>query len=221
MTAAIHERTMLIVPMEDDEQLYSRWASGEREAGETLIERHLDTVGRFLANKCPQPSQLEDLVATVFEQCAKNLGRFEGRSSFRTYLLGIAYNVARDELKRHVRAPSFDETVTSLAGISDSPSAVVAVRQEQALLLQALRRLPFAPQAVLELHFFEELSRAEVAEVLELPEGTVASRVRRAKLELRNALEALADNPALLQATVTELSSWVADLRARLRSSAE
>ena len=47
---------MDVVPMEADEQLYARWASGERNAGETLIERHLDTVGRFLANKCPDLS---------------------------------------------------------------------------------------------------------------------------------------------------------------------
>ena len=89
------------------------------------------------------------------------------------------------------------------------------------MLLQALRHLPFALQAVLELHFFEELSRAEVALILELPEGTVAGRLRKAKAELRTELEALADNPALLQATVTDLPSWVADLRARLYGSAD
>ncbi len=212
---------MGVVSMQDDEHLYARWAGGERDAGERLIERHLDTVGRFLANKCPDPSRLEDLVATVFERCARSLGRFGQRSSFRTYLLGIAYNVARDDLKRHVRSPKFDETLTSLASVSSSPSAIIAVREEQALLLQALRQLPFALQAVLELHFFEELSRAQVAEVLELPEGTVASRLRKAKLELRNELEAVAANPALLQATVTKLPTWVANLRARLLGSAD
>ena len=84
--------------MDEDARLYERWSGGERRAGEQLIERHLDTVGRFLANKCPDPSRLEDLVASVFERCAKSLGRFDGRSTFRTYLLGIAYNVTRDEL---------------------------------------------------------------------------------------------------------------------------
>ncbi|MBV1857839.1 MAG: sigma-70 family RNA polymerase sigma factor [Nannocystaceae bacterium] len=216
MTAALQTRTMGVTPVQHDEDLYAQWAAGERKAGETLIERHLDTVGRFLANKCPDPSRLEDLVATVFERCAKSLGRFGGRSSFRTYLLGIAYNVARDDLKRHVRSPKFDETLTSIASISSSPSAIVAVREEQAMLLQALRQLPFALQAVLELHYFEEMSRAEVAQVLELPEGTVASRLRKAKAELRTELEALADNPELREATVTDLASWVADLRTRL-----
>ena len=93
MTAAIKKQAARTVPREDDEQLYRRWAEGERKAGETLIERHLDTVGRFLANKCPNPPRLEDLVATVFERCAKSLGRFGGRSSFRTYLLGIALSL--------------------------------------------------------------------------------------------------------------------------------
>lgn len=215
MTAA-RRATLVPAPVDEDRQLYDRWSAGERSAGEQLIERHLDTVGRFLANKCPTPSGLEDLVASVFERCAKSLGRFEGRSTFRTYLLGIAYNVARDELKRHVRAPAFDEAKTSIADVSDSPSAVVAVRQEQALLLQALRRLPFGLQAVLELHVFEDLSRAEVSELLELPAGTVASRLRRAKAELRTALEAVIEDPGLRATTITNLDGWIADLRERL-----
>jgi RNA polymerase sigma-70 factor (ECF subfamily) len=203
-------------PVNEDEQLYRRWADGDRRAGERLIERHLDTVGRFLANKCPDPSQLEDLIAMTFERCAKSLGRFDARSTFRTYLLGIAYNVARDELKRYTRAPTFDETVTSLAAVSNSPSAIVAVRQEQALLLQALRQLPFALQAVLELHYFEDLSRTEMASLLELPPGTVAGRLRRAKDQLRTALDALVADPKLHASTVTKLDDWLADLRKRL-----
>ena len=216
MTAARKRSTIAMVAVEDDEQLYRRWANGERSAGERLIERHLDTVGRFLANKAPDPSRLEDLVATVFEKCAKGLGAFEGRSSFRTYLLGIAYNVLRDELKRHTRAPSLDETVTSLASVSDSPSAVVSAREEQALLLQALRELPVALQVILELHFFEDLSRSEVARLLGVPEGTAASRLRRAKVELERVLESLSADPAALRSTLTKLDDWVAQLRSRL-----
>ena len=214
MTAAARQATLSLV--DEDARLYERWSGSERRAGEQLIERHLDTVGRFLANKCPDPSRLEDLVASVFERCAKSLGRFDGRSTFRTYLLGIAYNVTRDELKRHIRAPSFDESVTSLASVSNSPSAIVAVRQEQALLLAALRELPFALQAVLELHYFEDLSRSEMASLLEIPAGTVASRLRKAKDELRTALDALAADPSLRASTVTRLDDWLADLRTRL-----
>lgn len=216
MTAAARRVTLTPVPVDDDAQLYHRWVAGERSAGERLIERHLDTVGRFLANKCPDPSRLEDLVSTVFERCAKSLGRFDGRSSFRTYLLGIAYNVCRDELKRHLRAPSFDETITSIASICESPSAIVAVRQEQALLLQGLRRLPFALQAVLELHYFEDLSRAEMAELLQLPPGTVATRMRKAKRDLERALNELSADPSTIASTVTKLEDWVAELRQRL-----
>ena len=216
MTAAARRETLVPVPVEDDARLYERWASGERSAGEQLIERHLDTVGRFLANKCPDPARLEDLVGMVFERCARSVGRFDGRSTFRTYLLGIAYNVCRDELKRHVRTPTFDETLTSVACVSESPSAIVAVRQEQALLLQGLRTLPFALQAVLELHYFEDLSRAEMAEVLQLPPGTVATRMRKARDELRRALEGFAADPGTLETTVSKLDDWLADLRRRL-----
>ena len=92
----------------------------------------------------------------------------------------------------------------------------MAVRQEQALLLAALRELPFALQAVLELHYFEDLSRSEMASLLEIPAGTVASRLRKAKDELRTALDALAADPSLRASTVTRLDDWLADLRTRL-----
>lgn len=216
MTAALRHATIVPDAVDEDAELYARWTKGERGAGEQLIERNLDRVGRFLANKCPDSALLEDMVATTFERCAKSLGRFDGRSTFRTYLLGIAYNVARDALKRQARTPAFDETVTSVASVSSSPSAVVAVRQEQALLLAALRQLPFALQAVLELHFFEDLSRSETAALLELPPGTVASRLRRAKTELRAALDSLAQDPKLHASTITKLDDWLAELRARL-----
>ncbi len=202
-------------PPEPDSALYERWADGDRVAGEMLIDRHLDTVGRFIANKCADPSGLEDLVAVVFEQCAKSLGRFRGTSSFRTYLLGIALNVVRDHLKRRARAPQFDEE-RSIADLSPSPSAVLAQRREQSILLQALRTLPFSLQVVLELHFFEDLSQREVSEVLEIPAGTVASRLRRAKEALRTAIETVARDPAESTATLTRLDDWVADLRHEL-----
>ena len=64
-------------------------------------------------------------------------------------------------------------------------------------------------QAVLELHYFEDLSRSEMATLLEIPGGTVASRLRKAKEALREALESIAAEPRLRASTVTKLDDWL------------
>lgn len=79
-----------------DAALYAAWADGERRAGERLIDRHLVAVARFFANKTGASADADDLVATTFERVADKLGRWERRSSFRTYLMGIAINVWRE-----------------------------------------------------------------------------------------------------------------------------
>jgi RNA polymerase sigma-70 factor (ECF subfamily) len=69
---------------------------------------------------------------------------------------------------------------------------------------------------VLELHFFEDLSRAEAAEILQLPPGTVASRLGKAKNELAAQIEQLASTPAQATTTLRGLDGWVAQLRATM-----
>jgi RNA polymerase sigma-70 factor (ECF subfamily) len=198
-----------------DLELYRAWAAGDRDAGASLIDRHLVAVSRFFANKTTATAEHDDLVAMTFERCAKSLGGFRGDGSFRGYLLGIARFVLVDELRR--RTPDLALGTFSVADLGPSPSRVAAERDEQRLLLAGLRAIPLEYQLALELHFFEELSREEAAAVLGIPAGTVASRLRRGRELLAQAIEALAGSPALANATVTGLDGWAADLRAQLQ----
>jgi RNA polymerase sigma-70 factor (ECF subfamily) len=92
---------------------------------------------------------------------------------------------------------------------SDSPSRFAAERQEQAQVLDALHRLPLDLQITLELHYWEEMTVAEIAVVLEIPVGTVKSRLHRARDRLRELLadEGLSD--AWLQATFSALKGTI------------
>lgn len=120
----------------------------------------------------------------------------------------------RDELRK--RAPDVGLGSISVADLGPSPSRIAAERDEQRLLLAGLRAIPFEYQIALELHFFEELSRAEGAALLGIPPGTLASRIRRGRELLAAAIEQLAGSIALANATVTALDAWARELRARI-----
>lgn len=204
-----------------DDRLYREWAGGDNNAGSRLVDRYLRPLARFFANKVTDAGHAEELVAEAFEICARKLGDWSGTGSFRSYLFGIAHNVLRNYLRhkrRHGR--EIDPETDAIAGLGPSPATVVGNRREQRLLLEGLRRIPIEYQLVLELSYFEQMSRTEIAEAIALPVGTVASRLRRAHELLTDQLAALADQPELLHSTVHGLGEWAAELRAQLGAGA-
>jgi len=198
-----------------DEQLYSAWASGDRRAGTALVERWLRPIGRFFASKLVDDAEVEDAASRVFEILAKNLGAFRGEGSFRAYLFGIAYNVLREQWRARRHEP-IDFEASALRDLAASPPSVVAARDEQRLVLEALRAIPLEYQTVLELSYFEALSRTEIAAALGMPAGTVASRLRRAHELLDARIGELAATPDLARTTRSDLAKWAAELRGRL-----
>ena len=206
--------------MDTDDELYAAWEAGDRDAGSRLVDRHLEGVGRFFANKVANPADTEELVGETFEVCAKTLGRFGRNSAFRTYLFGIARNVLRDYIKKKGRRPKegdVDFHVTSIRDLAPSASVIVGEHKEQALLLEALRAIPLAYQMVIELSFFEGMTQAEIGQVLQMPPGTVASRIRKGKSLLFAQIERLADSPGVLESTMHGLADWAASIQAQLR----
>ena len=97
-----------------------------------------------------------------------------------------------------------------------SPTQVLAARQEQRLLLLALRRLPVDHQVALELHYWEGLTAAEIGAVLDLPLGTAKTRIRRGRALLEVQLRGIADSPELLHSTLANLEGWARQLRAQV-----
>jgi RNA polymerase sigma factor (sigma-70 family) len=199
----------------DDIELLAAWRAGDRHAGSSLFSRHFEGVRRFFVNKLG--SDTEDLVQRTFLICAE-VGRvgFEGRSSFRTYLLGIAHNVLREHLRRRHRTHAIDLESQSIVDLAPGPSTLLAGRVEHRLLLEALRTLPLRYQILLELYFWEKLTGPELGEILGVPENTARSRVRRGKVLLREAVLALQASPTALESTATDLEKWAAELRGAL-----
>lgn len=201
--------------MTSDLELLEAWRSGDRTAGSQLFERHFDSICRFFANKIQ--SDVDDLVQRTFAACVEGKERFRGQSSFRTYLFGVAHNVLRSHLrKRRREGERFDFGLTSVFDLGLSPTTLIAQAKEQQLTLQALRRIPLDHQIVLELYYWEDMTAPELAEVLEIPEGTVRGRIRRAKQLLEEQLSLLAENDVDLESTLGNLDSWAKSLRAKI-----
>lgn len=204
-------------PVEDANQsdlaLLDAWRGGDRRAGSALFLRHYTLVNRFFRSKA-NAADVADLIQSTFVACIEGKDRYEGTGAFKSYLLGIAFR----RLCRHYRsaqrfAARVDFASVSACDLAPSPSQLVAARQEQRLILAALRRIPLAHQVLLELIFWEDFTAADAAAVLEIPLGTAKSRIRRAQQLLREQLAALADSPAQLATTMTQLDDWARGLR--------
>jgi RNA polymerase sigma-70 factor (ECF subfamily) len=200
--------------METDFELLDAWQKGDAAAGSSLFARHFDSVFRFFDRKVQ--GDASDLVQLTFLACVEAGPSFRRHASFRTFLFAIA----RNQLYRHWRdrrgGKEVDFGATSLADLGPTPSRLALDKQQHRLLLEALRAVPLEQQILVELHYWEGMSGPDLAEVLEIPEGTVRSRLRLAREALEQQVARLADSPALLQSTVSDLDGWAASLRLEL-----
>lgn len=171
----------------DDAELLEAWRAGDTVAGEALFRRWLPLVYRFFRHKAAEG--VDDLVQRTFMACVVARDDIRDSSSFRAYLLCIARNQLYAQLRGDRRVQ--DVGLSSLAELAPSPSAVVAQREDVARLLAAMRTIPLELRIVVELHYWESCTAAEIAQVIAAPVGTVKTRIRRARELLRTALEQL------------------------------
>ena len=135
----------------DDGQLLEAWRAGDRKAGERLFDRHYASVARFFRNKAFE--EADDLVQQAFLACVGGKDRFEGRSSFRSYLFGVCHNV----LKTHYRkARQQRERIewghVSVQDLAPGMSTMMGRKAEEQMTLMALRQLSVEDQVIMEDH---------------------------------------------------------------------
>lgn len=201
--------------MSTDADLVERWRGGDRAACALLFDRYYPNLARFFRSKAPEAA--DDLVQRTFLRCFEALTRLAEAHAFRSFLFGIACNTLRE----HYRSVHRDHdrlvfTSVSAHDLDPSAGAVIGWRQEQRLLLEALRRIPIADQILLELRYWEQLPGQEIAEIVEAPLGTVKASLHRARQRLEAQLDALAREPAALHATASDLERWAAAVRRAL-----
>ncbi len=193
-----------------DRELLDAWAAGKKAAGAALFDRHFGALSRFFRNKAPDVA--DDLIQQTLLGTLE--ARFEGKSSFRTFLFAIARNVLFDHYRgRHKGQESPDFTVSSIAELGPSAPSLIAAAGRQRSLLEALRSIPLQFQVVLELSFWERLTALEIGEVVGAPEGTVRTRLRRAKELVAKELRRIENLGLPLETTIHQLDDWAAAVR--------
>ena len=173
-----------------DRTAFLAWQAGDREAAARLLDRHYDAVARFFANKAGAHG--EDLVQRTFLGVLESASQFRGEGSFRAFLFGIARNVLFEFIRSRVRdgrsPPDF--SVSSILDVSPGLVTQAAQRAERQQLLLALQQLPLELQLLLELYYWEELPVGELAQLFEVPPGTIKSRLHRARGRIKEHLDA-------------------------------
>lgn len=182
-------------PDEEDFGLLRAWQGGDKLAGNRLVRRHFSSVYRFFRTKFGEG--VDDLTQQTFLGLVEAHGRYRGTGTFKAYLFGIARRQLLLALRKKSRAGNvFSPAEVSMSAVAGdsmlSPGRAVAQRQEQRLLLAALRTLPVDFQIVVELHYWEGMTVREIAEVVEVAPGTVKSRLSRARGMLERKIEQLA-----------------------------
>jgi RNA polymerase sigma-70 factor (ECF subfamily) len=179
-----------------DLALLEQWRGGDGEAGQALFGRHFDSIYGFFETKCP--TEADELVQATFLAVLRAKTQFRGDSSFRTYL----FTIARNELYRVLRTRQrqgtpVDLEQTSIAELVSTPGTKMARNQEHQRLLETLRALPVEQQTLLELHYWEEMDIADLAQVFDVPAATIRTRLHRARKALRERIEHAAPREVL------------------------
>jgi RNA polymerase sigma-70 factor, ECF subfamily len=164
-----------------DEHLMAAFSQGSTEAFSELFTRYKQPLFGFFRRRVADPSHAEELTQETFLAVLRAASRYEPRALFRTYLYAIGFKI----LRAHRRKAAFRATFLGATAGSREP-AVRNTTDAEVSLRHAVGKLERMDREILLLREFEQLSYAEIAELLRLPVNTVRSRLFRARMALRD-----------------------------------
>ncbi len=192
----------------EEAELLNRCRAGDLAAYDGLVLAFQDRVFNLCWRMCGSRTDAEDFTQDAFVRAFESLGRFDGRARFYTWLFRIAANLVISARRKRSRAKvvSIDATTEdadgggprSLADQLDSdertPVEQASEQERQSLVLAALATLDEEQRCIVTLRDLESLGYGEIADILNVPVGTVKSRLHRARLALRERLMPLLGN---------------------------
>ncbi|OWR76001.1 RNA polymerase sigma70 [Porphyromonas gingivalis SJD4] len=165
---------------QSDSYYISAVQAGDTESFTPLVERYSDMLYALLCRLLQDEEDAADLLQDTFVKAFRHIGRFDGRSSFSTWIYRIAYNEAIDHLRR--RKAYVADRVEELPDVPDEdlePSG-----EDPELLQQALDSLPAADKALLLMFYSDDLSVRDIAEVTGMSESNVKVKLHRLRTKL-------------------------------------
>ena len=181
----------------DDDILVKAHLKGDARAFQVLFEKYRGMVARIVFSIVKEETRVEDTVQDVFLLLYRNLGKFRGQSALKTWIYRITVNEALRAVNRNKRwvalpegdlEPSQVPSTIVVFNHGESPERVLVEGERRELIQRAMENLKQQHRVILTLYYLEDLSVQEIADVLEIPEGSVKSRLFYARDALKNAL---------------------------------
>jgi RNA polymerase sigma-70 factor, ECF subfamily len=167
-----------------DEILIGRIAGGDRLAMQALYARHHVKVFRFVLRLVRNEAFAQDLINEVFLDVWRQANRFEGRSAVSTWILAIARFKALSSVRRRKDAALDEEAAEAIEDQADTPDIALQKKDTGEILRQCLTKLSPDHREIIDLVYYHEKSVEEVAEIVDIPENTVKTRMFYARKKL-------------------------------------
>jgi RNA polymerase sigma-70 factor (ECF subfamily) len=196
--------TMMMSRSSDDHSLVEACRAGRTEAFSLLVQRYQGRLYPTIARLVGSADDAEDILQDAFVRAFEKLDQFQGESSFYTWIYRIAVNLAlsghrrrrvRSLLRLGGRRPSGGDSHPADESAESDPSAPLERAERERIVRAALDRLGPEHRAVVLLKDFDGRRYEEISAILDIPVGTVRSRLHRARCELRDRLRGLVDEP--------------------------
>ena len=181
----------------DEREIIERVLAGDNDAFGLLVEAYQTKVYNLALRLCGNRDDAFDLAQESFFRAWRSLSGFQFESSFSTWLFRLCSNICLDWLRAKKRRPTVsltsvddegEESQLELPDPGKSPAELLLAAEEREALARAMNQLPVEYREILTLRAIHDLSYTEIAEILKIKEGTVKSRLSRARLALRNKL---------------------------------
>ena len=181
----------------EDKEIIEQVLAGDNNAFGGLVERYQTRVYNLALRMCGNQDDAFDLAQEAFFRAWRGLSGFQFESAFSTWLFRLTANVCLDWIRAKKRRPTVslttvddedEETQLELPDPAKGPEALLLAAEDRAAVARAMNQLPVEYRQILTMRAINDLSYTEIAEILQIKEGTVKSRLSRARLALRNIL---------------------------------
>lgn len=190
---SLHWRSSMntVINSEEEQKLIDCILQGESERFQMLVDAYQNRIFRGAYAILGNEQDAEDVTQETFLTAFRKLNQFQHRSSFFTWLYRISYNLAIDVQRRTVRTRQRlgnqygDDDCTESQGCDAAPDQALLAQETTQQVRLALAKLDAERRSIIVMRDIDGLDYSEIANILDLPIGTVRSRLHRARLELR------------------------------------
>jgi RNA polymerase sigma-70 factor (ECF subfamily) len=173
-----------------DGKLLDGIAKGDRNAFTQFYQRHNRALFAFLVKLVREREMAEEVLSETMLEVWRRAGRFEGKSSVTTWVFSIAHHKAVSRLRKKREVALDEEVAANIEDSAPTPDKLATDQNMSRLLKGLMERLSLDHREILQLAYFQEFSVQEIADVLDLPENTVKTRMFYARQRLKSLLEA-------------------------------